>query len=83
VGVKTLPEARNPLFHGPLEAKDIALSRRKPGFESRWGHSLQPALMRAFSCQEEDCEDRAYRGASERLQDCMRAECDSSPDHER
>jgi hypothetical protein len=39
VGVKTLPKARNPLFHGSLEAKDIALSRRKPGFESRWGHS--------------------------------------------
>ena len=28
---------QNPLFHGPLEAKDIALSRRKPGFKSRWG----------------------------------------------
>src|SRR5215210_7552211 len=29
VGVKTLPKARNPLWQGPLEAKDIALSRRK------------------------------------------------------
>src|SRR5215207_256239 len=46
VGVKTLPKAQNSLFHGPLEAKDIALSRRKPGFESRWGHSLQPASVR-------------------------------------
>src|SRR5215207_8461539 len=34
VEVKPLPKARNPPGHGPLEAKDIALSRRKPGFES-------------------------------------------------
>ncbi len=32
-----------------LEAKDIALSRRKPGFESRWGHFRKSALKRAFS----------------------------------
>src|SRR5918997_4298292 len=28
-----------------LEAKDIALSRRKPGFESRWGHSFRSPLQ--------------------------------------
>ncbi len=31
-----------------LEAKDIALSRRKPGFESRWGHSAEPARISGF-----------------------------------
>jgi hypothetical protein len=29
VGVKIRPQVRNPLFQGPLEAKDIALARRK------------------------------------------------------
>ncbi len=31
-----------------LEAKDIALSRRKPGFESRWGHSLEAGFQAGF-----------------------------------
>src|SRR5215212_4450508 len=41
-------ERKTPIEPGILEAKDIALSRRKPGFESRWGHSLQPASRRAL-----------------------------------
>src|SRR5215207_6734688 len=49
VEVKPLPKARNPPGHGPLEAKDIALSRRKPGVESsrgrRAGSNLRHARM--------------------------------------
>src|SRR5918999_1041768 len=66
-----------------LEAKDIALSRRKPGFESRWGHSLQPASRRAFSCKEEDGEAGSYGRADERLRERVRPWRDARPDHER
>jgi hypothetical protein len=37
-GLTSSKERKTRCGSGPLEAKDIALSRRKPGFESWWGH---------------------------------------------
>src|SRR5215203_6049164 len=65
-----------------LEAKDIALSRRKPGFESRWGHSVSPPFGRLFLCQKENREPCSHHRAGERLGQGVRLEGHPRPDHE-
>jgi hypothetical protein len=69
-----------------LEAKDIALSRRKPGFESRWGHSLGSPLAPSgglFLCKKRKRERRPYPRTRERLRKRVRPRSDARPEHDR
>lgn len=46
-GAATAPRI-DPAWPHRLEAKDAALSRQKPEFESRWGHPKNEAFMHPF-----------------------------------
>jgi hypothetical protein len=82
-GGQLLPAGVKPAVAGALKTKDIALSRRKPGLESRWGHNLACCISGLFLRQKEHRKPCSHRRAHECLGQGVRLEGNPRPEYER
>lgn len=58
--------------------------RRKPGFESLWGHCVKPvSLGGLFLCQKQLCEGCPHHRTDGGLEWCVCPEVDPGPEHQR